>query len=141
MDDEQRAERSAGDDQRPRISILVDDARRRVEVLLRGLVTYDDLVDLLAQRRARGVLAYDILVDCGDATTDLTGPQARALAQHRHAQYADALVGRTAVVATRDALYGMLRMYETLAEGGPLLYIARTREAAEAWLAGPAAAP
>ncbi len=122
----------------PAISVHVDEARHRVEVLLRGSLTYDAVVDLLRQRRERGLMDYDILVDCGDATTDLTGPQARALVEHRSAQYEGARVGRTAVVATRDAVYGMLRMYESLAEGGPQLFIARRREAAEAWLNLPA---
>jgi hypothetical protein len=118
------------------VSIRVDDAARRVEVELRGRVTYGDLAGLVAERGARGLMPYRVLVDCGDAASDLTHADVRALALERNRVYAGADAGPTAVVAADEVLYGMLRMYQMVADETPALYIARSRPEAEAWLEG-----
>jgi hypothetical protein len=116
------------------VTIDVDERRQRAEVRARGVVTYDELAGLITQRRALGLLRYACLVDCDGADTDLSGTQVRALADLRRSVYGNEPVAATAVVAHRDVLFGMLRMYEILADDAPLLYVARTCAEAEAWL-------
>ncbi|MBV9881312.1 MAG: hypothetical protein JO180_12485 [Gemmatirosa sp.] len=116
------------------ISITVDEPTRRMVVTARGIVSHADVVDYLTQRRDRGLLGHATLIDCGQADTDLTAQQIRDLTTRRRRIQRGHVVGPTALVAERDLLFGMLRMYQILMEDGVSLHVVRTCAEAERWL-------
>jgi hypothetical protein len=117
------------------VSIEVDDTCGRIEVCARGAVSFQEAVAALAYRRKHDCLRHTVCVDCLELASAPTSDEVRALADQRRRLYHPDGVGPTVIVASDDLLYGMLRMYQILADHGPSLHIARSREDAEAWLA------
>jgi hypothetical protein len=120
------------------VTIHVDDERRRIDVRVAGLVSYEEAMRLIAYRRAHGLTAYALLVDLSEAESDLSGAQVRQLAEARRHAYGGGGVGATVVVAPSDVLFGMARMYEILSENTAPIRVARTWAEAEATIAAAA---
>jgi len=116
------------------ITITVDEPRRRVHGRADGIVTHADVVDYLAERRARGLLEHAALVDLNGAETNLTADQIRDLTDLRRRLRRSHTLGPTAVVAQNDLLYGMMRMYQILMEDADQFLVARDEGEAERWL-------
>ena len=117
------------------VSIEVDDTCRRIEVCVRGAVSFQEAAATIAYRQQHDCLRHAMCVDCLEWASAPTSDEVRALADQRRRLYHPDGVGPTVIVAADDLLYGMLRMYQTLADQGPSLHIARSRADAEAWLA------
>lgn len=117
------------------VSIEVDDARGRIEVSVRGPVSFHEAAAALAYRQQHDCLRHEMCVDCLELAPVPTSDEVRALADQRRRLYHPDGVGPTVIVAANDLVYGMLRMYEILADQGTALHIARSRADAEAWLA------
>ena len=117
------------------ISIAIDESRRRIHVTVHGDFSYADAVSYLEQRRDRGLLGYAALIDCGDADTGLTTDEIRSLVELRRRLMGEQPIGPTAIVAQRDVLFGMLRMYQILTDDAVSLHVTRTLDDAERWLA------
>ena len=98
------------------------------------MITHADVVDYLAERRARGLLEHAALVDLNGAETNLTADQIRDLTDLRRRLRRSHTLGPTAVVAQNDLLYGMMRMYQILMEDADQFLVARDEGEAERWL-------
>ena len=76
----------------------------------------------------------DVLLDLAGVTSLPEGPQIRAAAE-RVGLVQDIVFGACAIVATREALFGMARMFEVLARGHfAAIRTFRQRKEAEEWL-------
>jgi len=117
------------------VSIVVDDTRRRIDLRLYGAVSADDIAALIAYRREHDRVGHTLFVDSSESEGAPTPDEMRALAARRRRLYRADAVGPTAIVASGELLYGMLRMYQSLSDQTPVIYVARTRADAEAWLA------
>ena len=117
------------------VSIEVDATCRRIEVCARGAVSFHEAADAIAYRQRHDRLSHAMCVDCRELASAPTSDEVRALADQGRRLFHPDGFGPTVIVAADDLLYGMLRMYQLLADQGPSLHIARSRADAEAWLA------
>ncbi len=77
----------------------------------------------------------DVLLDLSGMTSLPDSPQIRAAAE-RVGLVPNIVFGRCAIVATREALFGMARMFEVFARGHfAAVHTFRQRREAEEWLA------
>lgn len=117
------------------ITYHLDVARRHIIGTATGTVTYADLAAHLEMEQSEHALGFTELLDCRDATTTITTAEIRQLAEALEKLARREPLGATAVVATNDALFGMLRMYDALTEQIRPLRIFRRLADAEQWLA------
>ena len=119
------------------ITLVADPARSLLVATADGELGLGELQEFLRTARAGERRDWPLLFDATSATTSITTDQIRALSM------AVGSVLRTegarapvAMVAVHDALFGLMRMYQTMceAEGVDRIGVFRTREAAEAWL-------
>ncbi|HVW86444.1 MAG TPA: hypothetical protein VHB50_17280, partial [Bryobacteraceae bacterium] len=88
-----------------------------------GLISYEDVAAHLREERSADALDAPELIDASGATTDLTPDQVRMIVDRLMALKKSQPFGITAVVATNDVFYGMIRMLGILSElqGGPVV--------------------
>jgi hypothetical protein len=117
------------------ITYVIDRFRQRMFTHASGLVTFRDVnCHLDHEERDRG-LDLPELVDARGARTDLNSEQVRRLVQRAVRLMRTMPLGRTAIVADDDTLFGMARMYSILAEhDGIFVDVFRDIESAEQWL-------
>jgi hypothetical protein len=115
-----------------------DSARGVLVVTLRGDVTDQDLLDLArkASRDPEIEPGQHELVDCREVEAISASTQClRRVAEiYAESDRADDEV-QVAIVAPRDAAYGVARMYQAFRTGSPVdIQVFREMEQAEAWL-------
>ena len=81
-----------------------------------GIVTFHEINAHLDMEQRKRDLELPELVDARGATTDLTAAQVRRLVDRATKMLRVVALGATAVVTTDPALFGLARMYATLAE-------------------------
>lgn len=131
------------------LSYAIDSERRLLRIIAVGEVSpsEDRALNRAWASDPRYVPGMAILVDnrARAAGAKAAYVKAMAVASRRHAHLFENT--RCALVVSRDVQYGMSRMYELCAEGGPIeTAVFRSVEDAEAWLGilpgpGPEAAP
>jgi len=120
------------------IRVSVDETRGLVEMAVAGELTKSELVKTMDRyfREPYSTLPLG-LFDLSDVTfMDISGDSVRDAAR-RAAQHVDSRLegGKLAIVAPRDVLFGMARMYEILRADSPVeVQVFRGRDEAESWL-------
>lgn len=123
------------------ISFHIDTVNKRIYSKAEGLVTFKDLLNHIKAEVGPEAAGYPEIFDCSGATTNLTVEQVRMLADERRKIAQSHPAGPTAVVATNDLFFGMLRMFDMLTETVRPLRVFRDMKAAEQWLDAIEAAP
>ena len=119
------------------ITLVADPARSLLVATADGELGLGELQEFLRTARAGERRDWLLLFDATAATTAISADQVRALSMvvgsALRGEGARAPVAR---VAAQDALFGVMRMYQTLceAEGFDGIGVFRVREAAETWL-------
>src|SRR5262245_23277633 len=99
------------------LSVEVDPSACRVRVTVRGALTLTDMCASLERQAAAGAWRYGALNDLRGVTTlPETADFRRLLAQVRSLSATHGPGGPIAVVTVNDALYGMVRVFSTLAQ-------------------------
>ncbi len=117
----------------------IDAGSRLIRTTGTGQVTLDEVLrhfdELAADPQAEGLL--DVLLDLTECSSLPTSEQLRSVAA-RIGQLGGRLrFGRCAIVADRDALFGMIRMFAVFVEDlFGAVHVVRTRAEAEVWLGG-----
>ena len=118
------------------ISYRINRERGRVETTCSGQTTLKEVMahfDEL-QKDPERPQQLDVLLDLTEQLSLPDSPQMRAAAD-RVGLVTDLVFGACAVVATRESLYGMARMFEVFARGHfAAIQTFRDRKEAEEWL-------
>jgi hypothetical protein len=116
----------------------IDKENKIIRTRCTGPVTLEEVVDhfrTLAQD-PDAPECLDVLLDLSEETSIPTKEELEDVTRALHAAQSKVQFGFCAIVAVRDALFGMARMWEVFAEQyfrGT--YVFRSRPEAEAWLA------
>ena len=122
------------------ISFEVDRERRRIRTTAEGAVTVADVAAHLEDLVERGIEAYSELVDARQATRPgWYSADVRKAADLVTTLGGSARLGPRAVVVTRTAAFGMVRMLSVLLGARLRLEVFRDVASAEEWLNGPEA--
>jgi len=124
------------------ISFEVDRERRRIRTTAEGAVTVADVAAHLENLVERGIEAYSELIDA----TQASRPGWYSADVRRAADLISTLggsprLGSRAVVVTRAAAFGMVRMLSVLIGSRLRLEVFRDVASAEKWLDGAAGPP
>ena len=115
----------------------IDEERRCVVARVYGDFTFDDILEAIdhSVRDPRFRPGFAVLSDHTEVGEPLTPSQARRMVDHLES-LADLMAGsRWAVVTSKAASFGMLRMVSVLAERVPMdVQVFSSHEEAEAWL-------
>lgn len=123
----------------PPIEVHLDEARRCVVARVTGDFTLRDIIDAVdgGLRDPRFRPGFGIFSDHTAVGEPLTAEQADGMIQHLKSLGSIAAGVRWAMVTSRPASYGMLRMVSALARTVPMeIQVFQTRDEAFAWLAG-----
>ena len=120
------------------IRVNVDETRKLVEVVFEGELTESDIADLMDRhlRDPRSAFPLGLFDLCGVTAMSLSSDSVRDAAG-RVAEHVNSRLegGKLAIVAPRDLLFGMARMYEILRSESPVeVRVFRQRDEAESWL-------
>lgn|SRR5262245_31400000 len=121
------------------VSYEIDRAAGRIDTRCTGDVTLDEVMRHFAELRADPSTPerLDVLLDLDGTTSTPESPQLRQVTRAIDQLTAKLRWGACAIVASRDSLYGMSRMFAVFAEGlFAETQVFRDRQAAERWLAG-----
>jgi len=110
-----------------------------IETRCTGLVTFDEVMRHFEQLEAESSLTgrLDVLLDLTETTSLPETAQLQEVAQFVKRLKAKLEWGACAIVASRDALFGMSRIFEVFAESlFHRICVFRERKEAQQWLAG-----
>jgi hypothetical protein len=102
-----------------------------------GMVSFEDIRQHLEEEAADAEAAgYPEIFDASDASTNLTSAQIKLIADRVTSMMKADRFGPTAIIANKDAVFGMARMLETFSEleGGPSFGVFRTLDEGMKWL-------
>lgn len=119
------------------IALLVDTAHSVLVATAVGPLSLRELQDFLRTARASDRRDWPLLFDASSATSTITSDEIRSLSMLVGSVLrAEGPRAPVALVASEDALFGVMRMYQALCEGEGFdgIGVFRTREAAEVWL-------
>jgi hypothetical protein len=119
------------------IEFSVDDPKRTIHTEAAGSITYEDIVQHLAQERDARAIPYREIIDATRATPAFDSYDARRLVETVRGLARQGAFGPTAVLVATDVAYGMIRMLQILLEDvcDVRPFRAAERSAAEAWVA------
>jgi hypothetical protein len=120
------------------ITLIADTGRSVLVATAVGPLSLLELQEFVRTVRTGERRDWPLLFDATAATPTLTADQVRSLSMTVGvAVRTEGPRAPVAVVARDDALFGIMRMYQTLCEGEGFdgIGVFRTREAAEVWLA------
>jgi len=109
-----------------------------IETHCTGEVTFDEVMGHFRQLEAEPSLPerLDVLLDLERTTTLPESAQLQEVTRAVERLKAKVQWGACAIVASSDALFGMIRMFEVFAEGSfDRIRVFRVRKDAERWLA------
>jgi hypothetical protein len=100
------------------ITYAVDEGSRLIRTVGSGEVTAGEVASHLEELDAHlhRDVQFDVLLDLGGCTSLPTSEQLRAIAEQLGRLGGRHRFGRCAIVAQRDALFGMTRMFEVFAQ-------------------------
>ena len=114
-----------------------DNASRRVLVTVEGGCQTDDVLAIVARRRADGTWTFGTLCDLRNMTERPTLVDLRQIASEAAARESDeGARGPVALLATEGAPYAMACMYAALQQSTLTIEVFRALDEAEHWLAG-----
>jgi hypothetical protein len=118
------------------ITFRVDHDHRRILARGQGRLTYEEVCEYSDAVRPHRVAGYDVLFDAAAVVATLTPDQIRTLAVRAQQEPTPlAPWGATAIVAKEPVVFGLSRMYATLAErAGLRVGVFYGLAEAEAWL-------
>ena len=119
------------------ISYTIDRSRRLIRTRCYGLVTLAEVLDHFHVLKSDPDCAanLDVYLDLRDMASSPTAEQIREASGGPEILRGIVRFGCCAVVADRDAIYGMARMWEVLVEKSfTSVMVFRSDEEAEAWL-------
>jgi hypothetical protein len=120
------------------VTYEIDRANRMIRTKCTGPVTIEEVLDhfrILGQDPSCPD-RVDVLLDLSEQTTIPTKENIEEVTRAIHGVQGRVQFGAFAIVACQDALFGMLRMLEVLAEHYfRETYVFRTKSEAETWLA------
>jgi hypothetical protein len=118
-------------------TVEVREAERRVIVTVTGSMTFREVAHAAASVRVGEVIRYGMLIDLTDADVPVTTFEVERMVNHTVTlRRASGQRGAVAIVAHRNADYGMWRMFEILAEMADVdaIRVFRTAPEAAGWL-------
>lgn len=122
------------------VTYQINRETRFIETRCTGEVTMEEVMDHFRQLEVDPALPerLDVLLDLDEATTLPEAAQLLEVAQAVDRLKPRVQWGACAIVASRDALFGMSRMFEVFAEGlFTRISVFRERKDAKRWLARP----
>jgi hypothetical protein len=120
------------------ITVTREDERRRFTAIGKGPLSAEEILVFMAGHRVGEYRPYAMLLDVTEATFEVTVEDMHAFASRGDAlRTAEGPRGPVAIVASRPGVFGLSRMYETLAEikDLPPVRVFHTTQAADEWLA------
>ena len=103
------------------ITFRVDHERRRILSRGEGQLTFEEVCDFAIATRPYRMIGYDELFDAAAVTATLSPDQIRTLAVRAQQAPPPAVPwGALAIVAKEPVIFGLSRMYATLAESAGL---------------------
>jgi hypothetical protein len=125
------------------VTYSIDATTKVIRTTCSAPLTFIDVLEhFRTLRRDPACAGYlDVLLDVSDADAIPATAQLGAVATELAAVRAKVHFGACAIVATRDAMFGMMRMFEVLASGYfDAIHVFRGSIEAESWLAAQRAA-
>ena len=117
------------------VTYEIDATRRLVRASAKGIVTYAELAQHVAEEERDEALGLAEVIDARGATTDLTSDQVRSLVTLTDALVRKGRFGALAIVTDNDVAFGMARMYQILVGELPVeIGVYRELGDALAWL-------
>jgi hypothetical protein len=99
------------------ITVTRDDANRRFTAVAEGVLTPDEIRGFMAEHRVGPYRRYGLLFDIRSAELLVSPAAVRGFADARDPLLeTDGPRGPVAILVTEPSVYGLVRMYETLAE-------------------------
>ena len=120
------------------VTYSIDKAQRIIRTKCAGFVTLDQVVDHFRMLEQDPVCPgkLDVLLDLSETTSLPESTQLKLVSEEIGRVRTRVQFGACAIVANRDALFGMARMFEVFAaERFRATRVFRTHGEAEAWLA------
>jgi hypothetical protein len=122
------------------VTYTIDTRRRIIRTVCSGAVTLDEVIAHFRQLGEDPVCAgqLDVLLDVSGMETLPKGHQFGAIKSAISRIREKVQFGACAIVATRDAVFGMMRMFEVIAgDYFRAVRVFRTLSEAEAWVESP----
>jgi hypothetical protein len=119
------------------VTYVIDSSRKLIRTKCAGDVTLAEVIDHFRQlvRDPECPEYLDVLLDLSEETSLPSTSELVAVAYEIRRVRQKVRFGMCAVVAQRDALYGMLRVFEVVAQDYfGAIHVFRTHEEAETWL-------
>jgi hypothetical protein len=101
-----------------------------------GTINLSEMITVMAAFRGRDTRLTPILFDLAGATISVSAAEVAALAQMMALEMKKAPMGPVALIADRDEVFGLGRMFQSysVASGRPDVGVFRDLTAAERWL-------
>ena len=117
------------------VSFRVDDSSGAIFTTAREIVSYAELVDHVAAKVERGLMARAELFDARDITLDLSLGELQQVADRVKEALGSQKPGKIAVITNSAFVYGLARAYAALSrEDNPRFEIFQDEENARTWL-------
>jgi len=119
------------------VTYIIDTTRKLIRIQCSGAVTLADVVDHCAKLKDDPACAghLDVMLDVRESDTLPESKDLRIANSHVAAVRGKVEFGRCAIVANRDAMFGMMRMFGIFAEKDfREIHVFRGTSEAEAWL-------
>src|ERR1041385_9421591 len=119
------------------VTYVIDPSRKLIRTKCAGDVTLQEVIDHFRQlvRDPECPEQLDVLLDLSQETSLPSTSELLAVAYEIRRVRQRVRFGMCAVVAQRDALYGMLRVFEVVAQDYfGAIHVFRTHQEAEIWL-------
>ncbi|HKM48394.1 MAG TPA: hypothetical protein VJX69_12450 [Terriglobales bacterium] len=119
------------------VRYTIDTQKRIIRTQCIGMVTFAEVVEHFhaLERDPECAEGLDVLLDVSEVNSLPDASQIRAVALELEKIQKSVRFGACAVVAARDALFGMLRMFEVMAQDYfRVICVFRASSDAEAWL-------
>ncbi len=119
------------------VTYTIDTQERVIRTRCMGMVTFAEVVEHFQalERDPECAKGLDVLLDVSEVDSLPDASQIRAVALELKKIQKNVKFGACAIVAARDALFGMLRMFEVMAqEYFRVICVFRATNEAEAWL-------
>ena len=117
------------------VTFQVDKSGGAVFTTARGIVSYTELLDHIAAKLERGLIARAELFDARDINLDLSLSELQGIAEQTKKALGSQTPGKIAVVTNNAFVYGLARAYAVFSrEDNPSLQVFHNIEDARAWL-------
>ena len=119
------------------VTYTIDTKERLIRTRCTGMVTFAEVVEHFREleRDPECAEGLDVLLDLSETKSLPDARQIQAVSYELQKVQKNVRFGACAIVAVRDALFGMLRMFEVMAQDRfRVICVFRATSEAEAWL-------